>query len=167
MSRGTKQKISFCRSVISEPELLLLDEPTAFLDPGASDFVRSFVLDYVKEGNTVLFVTQKIDEVTRFSGDLFILNQGRLVSHSGTSLIYSRLFRNITINIRFAKPLSLSTAKSISGFESANGSHPTMVRVHINSYNDISDVAGFLINKGAKIISIDYAEPATEALFKE
>jgi ABC-type multidrug transport system ATPase subunit len=166
LSRGTKQKIAFCRSVINDPELLLLDEPTAFLDPGASDFVREFILDYVKKGRTVVFVTQKMDEVTRFNGSLFILNKGRLVSHSDTSRIYSRLFRNMTISIRFARPVSLDTVKGVAGFSSANGSRPTLVKVHIGSYKDISDAAGFLISKGAKIISIDYAEPAIEELFK-
>lgn len=166
LSRGTKQKIAFCRAVINEPELLLLDEPTAFLDPGASDFVRNFIIDYIGKGKTVVFVTQKMDEVTRFNGNLFILREGHLISQSGTSNIYSKLFKNMTISIRFAEPINTGIAKSIPGFRFANGDKPTMVKVRIGSYKDVNEVAEFLISKGAKIISIDYAEPAIEKIFK-
>ncbi len=166
LSRGTKQKIAFCRSILHAPSVFLLDEPTAFLDPIASDAVREFLVDYVREGMTVVLVTQKIDEVTRLSGRLFVLNKGRLISQFGTDDLYTRTFRGMTISIRFARPISRGLAGQVPGMRFANASAPTLIKVYVGSYGDISEVLGFLIGRGAKVLGVDYAEPAIAEIFK-
>ncbi|MEM0094560.1 MAG: ABC transporter ATP-binding protein, partial [Candidatus Micrarchaeaceae archaeon] len=83
LSRGTKQKVAISRAMLNDPEVLLLDEPTAFLDVHASNEVRNSLLDFTKSGGTVVFVTQRIEEVARFNAKIYIMNKGRIVKKIG------------------------------------------------------------------------------------
>ena len=77
LSRGTKQKVAFCRSMLNDAQVLLLDEPTAFLDASASDVVRSHIQDLEREGKTIMFVTQRLDEVTRLNSRILSVARPR------------------------------------------------------------------------------------------
>lgn len=164
LSRGTKQKIAFCRAVINDPEVLLLDEPTAFLDAKAAQSVRRFLLKYTSEGKIVLFVTQKVDEVTRFSGRISIIRKGAIIKNTTTEGIYSLVLKNSPINIRLAKAVDVKYLKKIDGFVEANGGMATTFKVKIKSYKEISKIIKSLSDVGAYVISIDYVEPFIEEL---
>lgn len=164
LSRGTKQKIAFCRAVINDPDVFLLDEPTAFLDAKAAQSVRRFILEYAKQGKTVLFVTQKVDEVTRFSGRISIISQGKIIKNTTTEGIYGLVLKNSPINIRLAKAVDVKFLKTIDGFVEANGQPATTFKVKIKSYKDINKLITKLSSVGAYVISVDYVEPFIEEL---
>lgn len=164
LSRGTKQKIAFCRAVLNDPDVLLMDEPTAFLDSKSSNYVRDVVRGYDKAGKTVVFVTQRIDEVTRFNSRILVMRKGRIVKDTDSEGLYEDVLRNSYVNIRLAKPVALSTLKSIKGFMRANSSKPTMFSIRIRSYKDISIALKRLISSGAYVVSVDYVEPFIEEL---
>jgi len=167
LSRGTKQKIAFCRAILNDPEVLLLDEPTAFLDVNASDSVREIITNYAKASRIIIFVTQRIDEIMRLEGRLTILNKGKVALRSSTSKIYNFITKDLEITVIFARPLAGSIAMDTPGFISGNSANPTLIKVRINSYKDINKVIKQLINNGAQIVSVHYIEPAIEKLFKK
>jgi ABC-type multidrug transport system ATPase subunit len=159
LSRGTKQKISFCRALLNDPKILLLDEPTAFLDAHSSEFVRNLILRYEDEGRSVILVTQKLDEVTRFNGRIIVMRQGTLVEDTRIEELYKSVLSGATVSIRLARPISLAVARGVPGFEWANSAVPTVLKVKIRDYKGISAAASYLIGKGAYITGIDYIEP--------
>ena len=166
LSRGTKQKIAFCRATLNDPEILLLDEPTAFLDQQSSEEIRKSVQEYERMHRTVLLVTQRINEVAHYNARLLILNKGRIVNDSKTTDIYKSMLSGSSISIRLAKPLKNSVAASISGFISSNGvSYGNMLRFKIRNYKEVNKIIASLIENGAYIVSIDYAEPLVENIF--
>ena len=61
-SKGMKQKVALARALVHEPELLILDEPTANLDPESARNIRDLILNLKKEGRTILFNTHNLDE---------------------------------------------------------------------------------------------------------
>ena len=66
LSSGQKNRVSLAKSIINNPKVLLLDEPTASLDPETGDFVRSFLEDYQSENKaSILLASHKINEVER------------------------------------------------------------------------------------------------------
>jgi ABC-2 type transport system ATP-binding protein len=164
LSRGTKQKVAFCRAILNDPEILLLDEPTAFLDVKASGYIREFMLDYARAGRTVLFVTQKIDEVTRFNSRILVIRSGRIVRDIDSEGLYGSILRNSYVNIRLAKPISWKIAASLPGYRGGNAADPTMLKIRINGYKDISKAVKKLLDNGAYVVGIDFIEPAIEKL---
>jgi ABC-2 type transport system ATP-binding protein len=89
LSAGQRTRVALAKALINNPELLLLDEPTASLDPDSADWVRSYLENWRrKSGATILLASHNMAEVERLCGHVFMLRQGRLVdSGSPTDLI--------------------------------------------------------------------------------
>ncbi len=79
LSSGMKQRVSIARSLLHDPPLLLLDEPTRSLDVVAQEELRTLLGSGVFENKTVLLATHKFEEAVRLSGRCVVLNRGRLV----------------------------------------------------------------------------------------
>ncbi len=73
LSKGMKQKLAIARSLIHEPKVLFMDEPTANLDPEASKAVRDFILELKKEDRTIFLNTHNLDEAQRICDRIGIL----------------------------------------------------------------------------------------------
>jgi ABC-2 type transport system ATP-binding protein len=79
LSAGQKTRVSLAKSLINTPELLLLDEPTASLDPDTADWVRAWLERYCRErGATVLLASHNMIEVERLCARVIIMKQGRI-----------------------------------------------------------------------------------------
>jgi ABC-2 type transport system ATP-binding protein len=84
LSAGQKTRVALAKALINRPELLLLDEPTASLDPDTGDLVRSWLERYRAEtGCTILLASHNMSEVERLCSNVLMLKQGRVVD-SGT-----------------------------------------------------------------------------------
>jgi ABC-2 type transport system ATP-binding protein len=80
-STGNKQRLSIVRALLTDPQLLLLDEPTRSLDPISADALRRLLVDWVKSepGRTVLITTHNLEEVEELCGRVGILSHNSLV----------------------------------------------------------------------------------------
>ena len=84
LSSGQKNRVSLAKALINDPSVLLLDEPTASLDPETGDFVRTFLENYKKEKKlSVLLASHNMDEVKRLCGSVMMMKDGTIVD-SGT-----------------------------------------------------------------------------------
>ncbi len=84
LSSGQKNRVSLAKALINDPSVLLLDEPTASLDPETGDFVRTFLENYKKERKiSVLLASHNMDEVKRLCGTVLMMKDGSIVN-SGT-----------------------------------------------------------------------------------
>ena len=80
LSSGQKIRVSFAKSLINKPEILLLDEPTASLDPDIGDFVRSYIQDYKKKNKiTILLASHNMDEVERLCDSVIMMRKGKII----------------------------------------------------------------------------------------
>ena len=80
LSSGQKNRVSLAKALINEPKVLLLDEPTASLDPEVGDFVRSFLEDYKKEKKiSILLASHNMNEVTRLCKSILMMKDGIIV----------------------------------------------------------------------------------------
>ena len=80
LSSGQKNRVSLAKSIINDPSVLLLDEPTASLDPETGDFVRSFLEKYQKEKKTsILLASHNMSEVERLCSSVLMMNKGTIV----------------------------------------------------------------------------------------
>ena len=84
LSSGQKNRVSLAKALINNPTVLLLDEPTASLDPETGNFVRTFLENYKKENKiSVLLASHNMDEVKRLCGSVLMMKGGIIVD-SGT-----------------------------------------------------------------------------------
>ncbi len=84
LSSGQKNRVSLAKALINNPSVLLLDEPTASLDPETGDFVRTFLENYRKENKiSVLLASHNMGEVKRLCSSVMMMKNGRIID-SGT-----------------------------------------------------------------------------------
>ena len=84
LSSGQKNRVSLAKALINDPSVLLLDEPTASLDPETGDFVRTFLENYKKEKKiSILLASHNMDEVKRLCSSILMMKKGSIVD-SGT-----------------------------------------------------------------------------------
>ena len=80
LSSGQKNRISLAKAIINDPTVLLLDEPTASLDPEIGDFVRTFLENYKKENKvSILLASHNMDEVTRLCSSIMMMKNGSII----------------------------------------------------------------------------------------
>ena len=81
LSAGQKTKVNLCKALINNPKLLLLDEPTASLDPETSIFIREFLLKFQKKNNSSILITShNLDEIQSICSKIILLKYGTVVS---------------------------------------------------------------------------------------
>ena len=83
LSRGMKQRLVFARTILHDPELLFLDEPTANLDPTTAQEVRDLIRKLNERGTTVFLTTHNMEEADELCHRVAFLNRGDIVE-SGT-----------------------------------------------------------------------------------
>ena len=80
LSSGQKNRVSLAKALINDPGVLLLDEPTASLDPETGDFIRTFLENYKKEKKiSVLLASHNMDEVKRLCNSVLMMKDGNIV----------------------------------------------------------------------------------------
>ena len=91
LSSGQKNRVSLAKSIINDPPVLLLDEPTASLDPETGDFVRGFLEDYQKEkGTSILLASHNMSEVERLCSSVLMMNSGSIIDQGSTEKLIKK-----------------------------------------------------------------------------
>jgi ABC-2 type transport system ATP-binding protein len=94
LSAGQKTRVALAKALINEPEVLLLDEPTASLDPDVADWVRSRLEDYRgRRGATILLASHNMGEVERLCERVIMLKSGRIVDDGSPRELIARYGR--------------------------------------------------------------------------
>jgi ABC-2 type transport system ATP-binding protein len=94
LSAGQKTRVALAKALINQPELLLLDEPTASLDPDTADWVRQHLEDYRKaHGATILLASHNMLEVERLCDRVIIMKRGRIEDDDSPDKIMARYNR--------------------------------------------------------------------------
>ena len=79
LSAGERQKLCFARARLQNPKLVLLDEPTANLDPNASDDVEQMIAELARDGKAVLFASNNMAQVKRLASNLIFMQEGKIL----------------------------------------------------------------------------------------
>ena len=94
LSAGQKTRVALAKALINLPELLLLDEPTASLDPDSADWIRDVLTAYQRDsGATILLASHNMAEVEVLADDVIMLGQGRIVDRGAPTELVQRFGR--------------------------------------------------------------------------
>lgn len=95
LSAGQRTRVSLAKSLLNEPEVLLMDEPTASLDPDTADNIRSYIAQYQKQhGATLLLASHNMNEVERLCDNVIMLKNGSIVAQGAPGELRHKYGRN-------------------------------------------------------------------------
>ena len=91
LSSGQKNRVSLAKALINDPEILLLDEPTASLDPDVGDYIRSFLEEFTSnKGATILLASHNMNEVERLCHEVMMMKNGKIIDRGTSSDLISK-----------------------------------------------------------------------------
>lgn len=100
LSAGQRTRVALAKALINRPEVLLLDEPTASLDPDSGDWVRGWLERYrVESGCTILLASHNMDEVERLCDEVLMLKRGRIVDRGSPPDLLHRYGRENLVDV--------------------------------------------------------------------
>lgn len=95
LSSGQKNRVSLAKSLINKPEILLLDEPTASLDPDIGDFIRSYIQEYKSRNKvTILLASHNMNEVERLCDNIIMMKKGKIIDRGTCNELIVKHGRN-------------------------------------------------------------------------
>jgi ABC-2 type transport system ATP-binding protein len=149
-SKGMKQKLAIARSLIHEPEILFLDEPTANLDPESSKTVRDFILDLKKEKKTIFLNTHNLDEAQRICDKIGIFNTKLMVIGSPEELEDSTLRKKTAIQLKEVNDKILKALRNLSLRNLTIDNNKLIIDV-VNPENENPIIVDAIVSAGGKI----------------
>src|SRR5262249_29260448 len=116
-SRGMKQRLHLARGLLTDPQLLFLDEPTVGLDPYGAEEIRQLIPRLAAQGTTILLATHSMYEADRLCERVAIIDRGILVVE-GTPLDIKRRFAKLTVidvTVNALAPRFLDRLRNLTG----------------------------------------------------
>jgi lipooligosaccharide transport system ATP-binding protein len=130
LSGGMKRRLSIARSLINEPQLLLLDEPTTGLDPQARHVLWDRLYRLKQQGVTLVLTTHYMDEAEQLCDRLVVMDQGRIVAEGSPRSLIDQYATREVLELRFTAGTNDSFAAALDGVGSRREVLPDRVLVY-------------------------------------
>ena len=166
LSSGQKTRVNIVKSLINDPEIILMDEPTASLDPDIADKTLSFIEKLKEDKNiSILYTSHNMDEVTRICDEVIFLNKGRIVAQDTPAGLTKRIKKaQVVLTFDGEKSAIEKYLKA----KSSDFSFPfrNIVQINVGEKNIPELIFGFSKSK-ITITDIEVKKPTLEDFFLE
>ncbi len=161
LSKGNQQKIQFMVALISDPELIILDEPMSGLDPVNTDLFRTIIHEEIEKGKYLIMSSHQMATVEEFCTDIIILNRSKTVLQGNLNDIKKSYGR---IN------LSLKVEEDISSYIAEAGATLMQEKefeysIRVSGEEQANKLLGMLISNNITVIRFDLREPSLHEIF--
>jgi ABC-2 type transport system ATP-binding protein len=164
-SLGMRQRLGVARSLLADPELLILDEPTNGLDPAGIREFREMIRGFVAEGRTVLLSSHLLDEVEKICDEVAIVDQGQIVAQGPIAELAAGAKQTILIATSDDEQ-ALAVFSEDRAVESV-ATEPTGMRVTLSAADAGDDISRRLFHAGLAIRRFEPARVSLEQRFLE
>ncbi len=130
LSGGMKRRLSIARSLINEPEMLLLDEPTTGLDPQARHVLWDRLYRLKQQGVTLVLTTHYMDEAEQLCDRLVVMDQGKIVAEGSPRELIDRYSTREVLELRFTAGTNEALAPQVQGIGERQELLPDRVLVY-------------------------------------
>lgn len=144
-SLGMKQRLAIASALISDPEVMILDEPTNGLDPQGIAEMRDLIMELADEKRTIILASHLLDEVQKICSHFAVLRSGKKIFQGSVKDLDSE---NILVEIRSENSPALAAALSESEHIEKYSSHIDVFEVQLRESASVDDLHKFLISKG-------------------
>jgi len=164
LSSGQKTRVNLIRGLMHNPKLLLLDEPTASLDPDIAERVREFLFTIRRKRIiSMLYTSHNMEEVAQMCDRIIFLHEGKIVADD-TPLELTKTIEDSLLTIHFDAPL-----KDIKKFAEYKGlsvkiPQPNIMTTKVST-EKVGEVLTSLAAAGVKLVDVDIAKPNLEDVF--
>ncbi len=166
LSAGQKTRVNLVKSLLNDPELLLMDEPTASLDPDITDKTLSLIEDLRDKRNlSILYTSHNMDEITRICDEVIFIDHGKIVEQD-TPLNLTKKISGVTLELMFeGKKQKVAEALEHAGLRHEFADEN---RLKIETEERfVAKILSLLENAKAGITDIDLVKPTLEDVFLE
>jgi len=159
LSKGNKQKVGVVQALMHRPELLLLDEPTASLDPLVQQEVLRLIREAQAEGATSFFSSHILSEVEEVAERVAIIRQGKIVEVAETKSLINRALRRA--HVRFRQPVDSTSLANLPGVKVLSRDDSTGLLMQVEGEMDglIKALAAFPVS------DFETERPSLEEIF--
>jgi ABC-2 type transport system ATP-binding protein len=167
LSGGQKQRLALAMSLVNEPRVLFLDEPTAGLDPQVRREIYTIIEELKKERKTILLTTHYIEEAEKLCDRVAIVDQGRVIAQGTPRELKQRSAGTTRIELRLARPEPDAALKQLEGVADCLASNGAYVVHSTRVPQTIVSLVKYLEAQGNELSSLDIAAPSLEDVFLE
>jgi ABC-2 type transport system ATP-binding protein len=164
-STGMRARLALARAVLHDPDLLLLDEPTAGLDPESARAVLGLIDEMGEDGKTVLMCTHLLLEAEGLADQVVVMDDGHAVVAGAPAELTRRFWPGARVVLDADDPNLLDAAVHLPFVESyqRNG----VATVDLRDESDVPDLVDALVQAGARLTRVEPRSPSLEDLYFE
>jgi len=141
LSGGQQQRVQIARTLMNDPDIMLLDEPTASLDVEAAGSVLESIRDRTRNGAMALISSHDLGLLEQYCDDVIFVLQGRIVAHDSMSNFMQRFTPGTTVRLQFELPVTAPIFAPLAAFNpTAMDDNPRGVEVDLPPDTALSDV---------------------------
>ena len=164
-SKGMRQKLSIARSLLHEPQLLFLDEPTSNLDPEASRMVRQFIQSLRDQGRTIFICTHNLNEADQLCDRIGIFKTSLISVDTPANLRREIFGRKVVFHLREVNPAWVSQLISIDGVHDVERIDQKLVVSLEEPERTNPQIVRTLVNEGAEIQFVGELRHSLEEIY--
>ncbi len=164
-SKGMKQKVAIARTLVHDPILLFLDEPTANLDPEAAKMVRDVILEFKKEKRTIFLNTHNLDEAQRLCDRVGILRTRLLTVGSVESLRTVGVGKRTVVRLDRASEELAAAVRARLGTRKVQVSGDELIVEVEDPDRENPEIAAAVIGAGGRILELSQLSPSLEDVY--
>jgi ABC-2 type transport system ATP-binding protein len=166
-SKGMRQKLALARALVPDPDVLILDEPTAGVDPSGQIEIRELMHNMVRnQGKTILLSSHNLDEVQRICNRIALIHQGEIRISGNLEKIQQEMSRG-GVNIETSEPVAQPLMEELGHLPDLTllEQHDNWLAVATGANTDVSSIVTWLAAKGVKIEQVRRQEASLEEIY--
>jgi daunorubicin resistance ABC transporter ATP-binding subunit len=164
-SGGMRRKLDLALSLIAEPSILFLDEPTTGLDPASRHALWDIIRGLVDQGTTVLLTTQQLDEADTLASSVVFINAGQIIA-AGTPAELKARAGQAQLDLVAASDADFARlTAALAGFRTVTDAARRTVRAGVEDIGALGDITAAAARAGARVESYDVRQPDLDDVY--
>ena len=169
LSKGLKQRLNLCMALLHDPSILILDEPMSGLDPFSVRIVRNQILEFKREGKTILITTHNMKEAQRICDRILIMNKGKIIADQTPENLLKNIKPSSKLVFQMGETLSEAEIKELhSKFDLSHQKKEGLSTITIISMSPLKDILefnDFIEETGHSVSNLKINESTLEEVF--
>jgi len=163
--KGMKQKLNLSMALLTDPQVLFLDEPTASLDVESARLIRDIIRQFNKDEKTIFLSTHNMEEANQLCDRIAIINHGEIAAIDNPENLKMKSSGLKSVEVSFNKPVSPSEFSEIPSVTQVKKIGDNIRLYTDEPYSVVSNLVDYARSKGLLIVSINTLAPTLEDVF--